>query len=521
MRKIKKGWFCLIRVPSVFHPRLHSHPSSFSLRSAVPVILLTLAIGPKGLAQIPPPRLEASRAPDLVDRREAILRDERAKLPASDLPAGTDGSSRFDPLAEAVSAAELAPGSAPRLEAAAKLFELAISASKLSSPPLAFVDECLRGVLKRDPDHAEARRLLGFVRHGEGGWATPFAASQIAQGKVKEPPFGWVPGDWVAHLKRGELPAPRGSGRWLPADQADALRRDWKDGWTIYTEHFEVHADVKFAEVIAFGRQLETFHQLFFSVMADVVGSELPLARRLKAPGLQPTVSKRPRHQVFFFATRDEYAEYLNPLMGVRAKESLGIYVPKKENPTFGNRSYFFNDVGGQLDVADTLYHEVSHQLLFESSGSTDYAQNAGNFWVFEGLGTYFETVRTLEDGSLRVGGLVGPRIKSAKQRLVDRRELIPLDPFVAMGRAAFQGEFGGDIFLNYAEAMALAVFLMQSQDGRYREPFLDYARDAYKGQFRNRSGRTLEDRLDRKYPDLQREFLEYLDRAGPTAIKN
>jgi len=471
-----------------------------------------LVIGPKGVAQIPPPQLEASRSPDLVARREAILRDERAKFPIAKTPPITDGSSRFDPLPEVVLASELVPGSGPRLEAARKLFDLAISASKLPSPPMAFVDECLRGVLKRDPNQAEARRLLGFVRHEKTGWATPFAASELALAKVKDPTFGWVPADWVLHLKQGELPAPRGSNRWLPTAQADALRRDWKDGWTIRTEHFEIHANVPLSEVIAFGQQLETFDQLFSSVMADVVGAELPLARRLKAPGLQPTVSNKPRHQVFFFATRDEYAEYLTPMMGTKAKQSLGIYIPKKESKEFGNRSYFFNDVGGQLDIADTLHHEVSHQLLFESSGSSDYAQNAGNFWVFEGLGTYFETVRTLEDGSIRVGGLVGPRINNARRRLIDLGEMIPLDQFVAMGRAAFQGEFGGDIFLNYAEAMALTVFLMQAQDGRYREPFLDYARDAYKGQFRNRSGRNLEDRLDQKYPDLQREFLDYLN---------
>ena len=493
---------------------------------------LIVLIARVGGAQIPPPRLEGSRSPDLVARREAIVGDERARRAAIHAPRPPwdadddrpdDGASRFDPLSEVVAASTLtAPSVNPaeaaiNRDAANQMFALAMAAAKTPSPPFAFVDECLRATLQREPNHAEARRLLGFIPHEKTGWATPFAASEIALGKVKDPTFGWVPADWVPHLKRGELPAPRGGNRWLPADQADALRSDWKSGWTIRTEHFEIHANVPLSGVIAFGQQLETFHQLFFAIMADVIGGDqLPLARRLKQPGLAPGMSNKPRHQVYFFATRDEYIQYLAPSsMGGGAKESLGIYLPKKESKEFGGKSYFFNDIGGQLDVSTTLYHEVSHQLLFESAGSADYLKNTGNYWVFEGLGTYFETVQTLEDGSIRVGGLVGPRIAQAKARLVERGELIPIEEFVAMGRGAFQGERGGDIYLHYVEAMALAVFLMQADDGRYREPFLDYARDAYKGQFRGSLGRTLDDRLDVRYPELQRQFISYLGRVA------
>ena len=488
------------------------------------LIVLTSSVG---LAQIPPPQTGASRAPDLEARREAILRDERAKRAATgastrpvEVPSSpaADGSTRFDPLAEVVLAAVIPTvPSGPSGEAARKLFDLAMAASKIPAPPLAFIDECLRGVLKRDPNHAEARRLLGFLPLEKTGWTTPYAASELASGKVKDPTFGWVPADWVPHLKQGELPAPRPSNRWLPAEQADALRREWKNGWTITTEHFEIHANVPLSGVIAFGLQLETFHQLFFSIMADLIGpGHLPLARRLEKPGLQPSVSNRPRHQVYFFATREEYVQYLAPSpLGGGVRESLGIYIPKKESKPFGGKSYFFNDVGGQLDVTATLYHEVSHQLLFESAGQDDYARNVGNYWVFEGLGTYFETLQTVDDGSIRVGGLVGPRIARAKERLIDRGELIPIEQFVAMGQRAFNGEGGGDIYLHYVEAMALAVFLMRGDEGRYREPFLDYARDAYKGQFRGGLGRTLEDRLDRTYPNLQREFVDYLGRVA------
>ncbi len=476
----------------------------------------TLAFGLSLLAwpgpQIPPPLAEVAQAADLMARREAILARGRAGPPAAGVRP-PDGSSRFVLLAEVVAPrADPAPqpaGGAARPESAAALFDLAGRAARSPSAAYSFADACLRMVLERQPDHAEARRLLGFVPR-EGGWATPFAADQLAQGNVSDPTFGWVPGDWVPHLARGELPAPGGSNRWLPTAEADALRRAWSPPWQIKTEHFEVRTNVALSEAISFGRKLEGFHQLFFALMADVIGAEqLPLAQRFKNLAAQPAASKRPRHQVYYFATRDDYARHLTPIQGDGARISLGTYVPKKESKEFGGISYFFKDDGGQLDVDSTLYHEASHQLLFESAGPNDYARNVGQYWVFEGLGTYFETIQVEPGGVLRFGGLVGPRIEQARIRLLGRGEFVPIERFAMLGQAGFQDK--REIYRNYAESMAVATFLMQAHDGRYREGFLDYARDAYKGRFRGGSGRTLEDRVGVEYRDLDREFLEYL----------
>ena len=47
----------------------------------------------------------------------------------------------------------------------------------------------------------------------------------------------------------------------------------------IATEHFEIQTDVPLAEAIVFARRLEAFYDLFFTLMADVVGENLPLAQ--------------------------------------------------------------------------------------------------------------------------------------------------------------------------------------------------------------------------------------------------
>jgi hypothetical protein len=478
---------------------------------------------------------ERSSLQALADRLKGegkTLEAEQAGPDPAEAPAA-DGSSRFVLLPEVVASK---PKTKPtesetiRLEAAKALFDLSIKAMQ---PPesFAFADDCLRNVVARQSDHAEARRLLGFLPYQEG-WATPFAIGKLNAKSVYDATYGWVDGTWIPHLQRGELPGPRGSNRWIPTAQADALRRDWSarggmtfqafrsSTWEISTEHFKIYTDVPLNEAISFGRKLEDLHQLFFSMMADVIGPQrLPLAQRFKKPDLKGSVpNSKDGFQVFYFATRDEYAEFLAPFQGEKGKINLGIYIPKKDSPVFGKVSYFFNDVNGQLDVESTLYHEGSHQLLFETAGPDDYGRNVSNFWVFEGLGTYFETIQHAPDGNLRIGGLVGPRIAQAYKRLITEKDFLPLDKLIACSKLEFWDDnHPGVIYRNYAEAMALAVFLMQAGNERYREAFLGYVQDAYKGLFRDSVGkrrvRPLNERLEVRYPDLDREFLEYLGR--------
>ena len=174
--------------------------------------------------------------------------------------------------------------------------------------------------------------------------------------------------------------------------------------------------------------------------------------------------------------------------------------------------AYFFRDPDGQLPVTATLYHEVSHQLLFETAGPNAYTRNVGNYWVFEGLGTYFETVvaaagrlargrrtgRPPHRGGDQVAGGSGtghpagrvhrPRPECLQQR---HRDLSPLP--------AGHGVDG----LSHAMAR-----------GTYRDAFLDYVRDAYRGRIKHGAGRSLQDRLGQPYATLDGQFRAFLKKG-------
>jgi hypothetical protein len=527
------------------------------------VVFLGLAL----TAQIPPPANASATAHDLRAQRRAILGRENDSLNAlADRlahdnnrdaatavrrlvvrPTDSDALTRFIPLPDVVKAGEkavtpglssirvertnpsVAAGAVPlwdlefqkiRQKTALKLLDLARSSATAVPPQWGLASECVRNALEHDPNQAEARRLLGFEPH-EGGWARPFAIRQLRAGYVLHPIFGWVLKSWVANLDAGQLPSPPGRSRtkvrWLPAAEADQLRADGNPPWIIPTEHFQIQSNVPLSESIAFGRRLEAFHEFFFTVMADVVGDRLPLARRFSEPSLREPAYQP--HLVYYFATKQQYVDRLRGIAPPDIDRSLGYYHPRSPGAKNRKPAFFYRDEGGQIDAIATLYHEVSHQLLFESvrGSASTYERNVGNYWVFEGLGTFFETVRTDRYGVMDVGDFVGPRIAVAVRQLGGQGKAVPTGLFVSLGQDAFNRE--ELIYTNYQQAMALTMFLMRHKDGVHRDAFLDYVRDALKGTLKPNSGRSLQDRLETPYDTIDAQFLEFL-KAGTAAVR-
>jgi hypothetical protein len=182
-------------------------------------------------------------------------------------------------------------------------------------------------------------------------------------------------------------------------------------------------------------------------------------------------------------------------------------------SPRKANRApaYFFRDPDGKIPVTATLYHEVSHQLLFETAGPNHYENNYGNYWVFEGLGTYFETVTPRPDGSIEVGGPVGMRLAVAQQ-LLAMGNFLPLEHFIGLDKPAFTRP--DRVSAHYEQGMALTVFLMQWHDGVYRDAFLDYVYDAYRGRIKRASGQSLADRLGVPLKTLDLQFRDFLSKS-------
>ncbi|GIW86965.1 MAG: hypothetical protein KatS3mg108_1289 [Isosphaeraceae bacterium] len=466
------------------------------------------------VAQVPAPDDRGDPGADLRAARAALLR--AAGRPDQDDP--TLGE-RFVVLPEIVAprpAGSSQPSDAD-LRLASDLLDLAREAAGPGRGLFGWADRCLRDAVQVVPDHPEILRMLGYIPH-EGGWATPFAVEQLRTGKVLHERYGWVPGSWVEHLDRGELPGPMVRGdrpsRWLPADEANALRRSFREQpWTISTQHFTIRTNVPLDEAIRFGRELETLYDVFFYLLGDCLPRDRnPIARRL-IPGITPPPSRR--HEVWYFADREEYVRYFRDAFGRDESTSLGYAMPPAEAKAYSvpPRSYFYRDPDNPIAATATLFHEASHQLMFENGGTARLDRNLGHYWVWEALGTYFETARFESDGSLRIGGRVGPRLARARDWIVNEGRLVPTGQLVALGPTEFRRP--ESIHLHYAEAMALAVFLLNGDGGAYRDGFQSYIRQAYQGRLRDPA--ALAAAVGLSHEELDQRLVEFLSgEIGP-----
>jgi hypothetical protein len=509
------------------------------------LVLLTLLLQ-IGQAVPPPPSPDASRSTSAslrAERQTLLARESEALTALADAATDTrlalalrsviqpddppDGPLHFIPLPEVFDPSSTPPppigaeAAAIRADTAARLLDLARRAADPGAEGFGLAAQCLREVLARDPAHPEARRLLGFVPHGpSGGFATPQAARNLDAGQVLHAKYGWVPADWLPHLDQGQLPAPRASATapvaWLPAQEADSQRRDFaRRPWKISTAHFDIQTNVPLDEAIAFGRHLEDLHQLFDTVLADLFDPALlPLARRFRNPALQPSLDAH-HHLVCYIADHAEYVELARQQFRRDESISLGFYLDPREARRFRQdpRSYFYRDPGSSLSALATLFHEASHQILFEDGGPTQYDRNVGQYWVWEGLGTAVESFTPRPDGSYDFGDPSAARFQKAQADILDADQFVVLNEMLVMGPQRFKAE--ADVVTHYAQAMAWTMFFLLHNHGEYREPFLAYVRDAYRGRFRSGPGGTgaprLLDRLGRPAPEIEADFLTYM----------
>lgn len=429
-------------------------------------------------------------------------------------PPPSDGSSWFEPLPDLEPAGEPLPPDSELARSAAEWRELARRA--LKEGRLMLADDFLRRSLRREPNDPEVRRLLGYLR-GRANWGTPEVAHYLADGRVLHPEFGWVPGSWGPELDAGRLPILTGGAggptRWVPAAEADAIHgRDIERAWLVETPHFVLRASITLEEAVVYGRRLEDFRQLFLGRMADVVGPDLlPLAVLAADEGARPRAAAG-RQRVSFYGDSAAYVEHMTTLDGPGAGESIGYYLMPDRARRLGiaPHSYFRADPLGRIETMATLFHEGSHQLLFELSGPSRHDRNTGHYWVFEGLGTYFESVKVVEEGLLQVGGRAGQRMAFAQDLCLVQEKFLSTRDFVRLNRVRFDGP--ASVRDHYAQAMALTAYLMDADGGAYREGFLRYVADAYRGRLRDDAGRSLDDRVGLSFGEIDeglRAFLE------------
>lgn len=338
------------------------------------------------------------------------------------------------------------------------LYRLALAAAEQSE--FAFAYQCIHAVLREDPTHAAARKLLGYKEH-EGKWLTHYEYNKARSGQVWHPRFGWLPRKHVARYEAGQRYY---KGGWVPAAEDDRSHADLEHAREIVTEHFQLHTDCGLEETVALAARLEEFYGAWRQVFIGFVFSEEQLARLFREG--KPLVRRSRQHQVTCFRDRNEYnAALVREYPNIDA--TRGFYLGRTR------MAYFF--AGPEQDV-DNVYHEATHQLFYENSTVADAGAKA-NFWVVEGIACFAESYRCADHLAV-FGGADAWRLKNARVRLRRDGFFIGLADLCDLGMQALQAH--DQLKEVYSQASGLTYFFMFANDGRYRRTLVDYLTAVY-----------------------------------------
>jgi hypothetical protein len=336
------------------------------------------------------------------------------------------------------------------------LFDLALQALAAGEAETAY--RLVHEVVRENPDHAAARKVLGF-RQLDGRWRRPVPEPSARTSTVAHPRYGWRPGQY----------------------------------WRVETEHYSIATNAGGEAGLELGRRLEELHaawqQLFFRCWSTPESLELGFRS-----GTQPPAARR-KFNVVFFRDREEYLARLRPLQP-QIDITLGIYLDTQQT------AFFY---AGDARAEVTWLHEAAHQLFHETQRVTPRPGHDANFWVVEGAAMYMESLARHDD-YLIVGGDDASRLQFARYRaLVDGGDL-PLSRLAALGRDPIQND--PQIRRIYSQSAGWAHFLMDYDDGRYRRALVDYLRRVYAGRDR---ADTLFELCGAAADELERQYQEFL----------
>ncbi len=344
-----------------------------------------------------------------------------------------------------------------RTAQADRLFELARSQAEAGQEGDAY--RLLHEVLHEHPDHAEARRILGWKR-SDRGWDRSFQRPSRRRTRGPHPQFGWAS----------------------------------NQHWSIDSEHFELTTNLS----VRGGQQVATYLERVYAVWQQLFYEYWSVAGRLAArfQGGDQSLGPDRTFSVVLFADRAEYVRQLSR-SEPQIELSVGYYAQSHKT------AFFY---AGDDTARPNWAHESTHQFFQESGVAAPQVGEQNNYWAIEGVALYMESL--IDRNAYAVtGGADADRLQFARYRKLSEQYYVPLQQLVALGRQQIQQD--PKIRELYSQCAGLAHLLMHGDDGRLWRPFTNYLTSVYRGVGQTQ---TLSSETGREYDDLDQAYQAFLN---------
>jgi hypothetical protein len=350
-----------------------------------------------------------------------------------------------------------------------------------------------------DPNHADARRLLGYRQIGDH-WAGGYAQQMLKSGHEWRPQFGWLKREHVARFEQRLRPF---GARWISAEEDARRHASIERGWAVRTDHFLVTTNIDRAAGADLAVRLETLYQLWRQLFGEL--AEPPAELQARLDGKAPAGYRRQPFRVIYYRSRDEYNAALAPRQP-QIDMTLGIYFDAQR------QSHFF---AGEDQDPGTIAHEAVHQFFYESTPRpTRNLAATANAWAVEGAACYFESLAPAGVRTFTIGTPDAGRLQAARHRRVVDDYYVPLADLSAMGVTDLQ--MRPDLPRLYSQSAGLASFFIDYEGGKYRGAFRELLQAIYAGRD---APDTLTVATGRSFEELDREYLQYMQSLPVTAV--
>jgi hypothetical protein len=254
--------------------------------------------------------------------------------------------------------------------------------------------------------------------------------------------------------------------------------------------------------------KLEDYFQFFIREFPGLFDNRGQMKQLLQIGGnARPRVDNSPL-QVNYYAAREDYLEHLRDYGPVIAATN-GIYLQNVKT------SFFYARDDKPEEAESTIYHEATHQILFESRPTQRDIAQSQHFWAVEGFACYMESYRN-RDGEISLGDPRFIRFDNARVRLILDRFYVKLEEYTSWGQQEFQSQPKEILGQIYSQASGLVHFFLHANDGRYRDDFVKFLARIYSSRRRDdRDVPTLDDLTDKKYSELDEEYIRYIARQA------
>jgi hypothetical protein len=276
-----------------------------------------------------------------------------------------------------------------------------------------------------------------------------------------------------------------------------------------------------------------------------------------------------PNYNIYTTATRDDFVDHL-PLFFEAALAHYTTYLGKLPRPKERMDTYLFQDrrqwaaktrelLPHQSNVFETLgrggfatqgtavlyyidwpssrshrdtYSIAAHECWHQYTQRT--FRNPLPIWLEEGVATYMESFRVSSDGQPQfMPWRNGERWRALRRAAQDDR-LIPLSELLRRSPQSFLETGKNRLLVYYAQVWALTRFLVEGEDGKYREGLEEVLYDAATGklagrltssEFSSRHGRRISAATGRSGPwiileyfnpdldEFEEAYLDYIER--------